>query len=56
VPSQQRYALINSGWGDDGQPAKIAERIGDVFIRNVTADIRRAPPDDRLTYCAGWRT
>ena len=29
------------GWGDDGQPAKIAERIGDVFIRNVTTDIRR---------------
>jgi L-ascorbate metabolism protein UlaG (beta-lactamase superfamily) len=29
------------GWGDDGQPAKIARRIGDVFIRNVTTDIRR---------------
>jgi L-ascorbate metabolism protein UlaG (beta-lactamase superfamily) len=29
------------GWGDDGQPAKISERIGDVFIRNVTTDIRR---------------
>jgi len=29
------------GWGEDGQPAKIAERIGDVFIRNVTTDIRR---------------
>jgi hypothetical protein len=29
------------GWGDDGEPAKIAERIGDVFIRNVTTDIRR---------------
>jgi len=29
------------GWGDDGQPAKIALRIGDVFIRNVTTDIRR---------------
>src|SRR5664279_5007548 len=29
------------GWGDDGQPAKIYERIGDVLIRNVTTDIRR---------------
>jgi len=29
------------GWREDGQPAKIAECIGDVFIRNVTTDIRR---------------
>ena len=29
------------GWSDDGGPAKIAERIGDVTIRNVTTDIRR---------------
>jgi L-ascorbate metabolism protein UlaG (beta-lactamase superfamily) len=29
------------GWGEDGQPAKIAQRIGDVYIRNVTTDIRR---------------
>jgi L-ascorbate metabolism protein UlaG (beta-lactamase superfamily) len=29
------------GWGDDGQPAHYAMRIGDVFIRNVTTDIRR---------------
>jgi L-ascorbate metabolism protein UlaG (beta-lactamase superfamily) len=29
------------GWGDDGQPAHIAMRIGDVYIRNVTTDIRR---------------
>ncbi len=29
------------GWGDDGAPAKIALRVGDVFIRNVTTDIRR---------------
>jgi L-ascorbate metabolism protein UlaG (beta-lactamase superfamily) len=29
------------GWGDDGEPARIAERIGDVYIRNVTTDIRR---------------
>jgi L-ascorbate metabolism protein UlaG (beta-lactamase superfamily) len=29
------------GWGDDGQPAKISLRVGDVLIRNVTTDIRR---------------
>jgi L-ascorbate metabolism protein UlaG (beta-lactamase superfamily) len=29
------------GWGDDGQPAHVDERIGDVYIRNVTTDIRR---------------
>jgi L-ascorbate metabolism protein UlaG (beta-lactamase superfamily) len=29
------------GWGDDGQPAHYAMRIGDVYIRNVTTDIRR---------------
>jgi len=29
------------GWGEAGEPAKIAQRIGDVFIRNVTTDIRR---------------
>jgi L-ascorbate metabolism protein UlaG (beta-lactamase superfamily) len=29
------------GWGDDGQPAKISEKIGDVLVRNVTTDIRR---------------
>ena len=29
------------GWGEDGQPAKIAQRVGDVLIRNVTTDIRR---------------
>jgi L-ascorbate metabolism protein UlaG (beta-lactamase superfamily) len=29
------------GWGDKGQPAHNAERIGDVYIRNVTTDIRR---------------
>jgi len=34
------------GWGDDGQPARIAERIGDVYIRNVTTDIRRYFGDD----------
>ena len=29
------------GWGEDGKPALISERIGDVYIRNVTTDIRR---------------
>src|SRR6266478_1629631 len=29
------------GWGENGQPAKISERIGDVLIRKVTTDIRR---------------
>ncbi len=29
------------GWGENGAPANIAERIGDVFIRNVTTDTRR---------------
>src|ERR1700719_2410431 len=36
-----RIPHVLHGWGDDGQPAKISERIGDVFIRNVTTDIRR---------------
>jgi L-ascorbate metabolism protein UlaG (beta-lactamase superfamily) len=34
------------GWGDDGQPARIALRVGDVYIRNVTTDIRRYFGDD----------
>src|SRR4051794_2701269 len=29
------------GWSDDGKPALVSERIGDVYIRNVTTDIRR---------------
>ncbi|MCC8978815.1 MBL fold metallo-hydrolase [Bradyrhizobium acaciae] len=29
------------GWGENGQPAHYADRIGDVYIRNVTTDIRR---------------
>jgi len=41
-----RIAHVLHGWSDDGQPAKIAERIGDVFIRNVTTDIRRYFGDD----------
>jgi L-ascorbate metabolism protein UlaG (beta-lactamase superfamily) len=36
-----RIPLVLHGWGDDGQPAKIAQRVGDVYIRNVTTDIRR---------------
>ena len=36
-----RIPQVLHGWGDDGQPAKISEKIGDVFIRNVTTDIRR---------------
>jgi L-ascorbate metabolism protein UlaG (beta-lactamase superfamily) len=38
---ESRIPHVLHGWGDDGQPAKIAERIGDVLIRNVTTDIRR---------------
>jgi L-ascorbate metabolism protein UlaG (beta-lactamase superfamily) len=37
----KRIAHVLHGWRDDGQPAQISERIGDVFIRNVTTDIRR---------------
>ncbi|KIZ42084.1 MULTISPECIES: MBL fold metallo-hydrolase [Rhodopseudomonas] len=33
-------AHVLRGWGDDGRPARIKERIGDVLIRNVTTDIR----------------
>src|ERR1700712_2324083 len=36
-----RIPHVLHGWGEDGQPAKITERIGDVLIRNVTTDIRR---------------
>jgi L-ascorbate metabolism protein UlaG (beta-lactamase superfamily) len=39
-------AHVLHGWGDDGQPARISMRIGDVFIRNVTTDIRRYYSDD----------
>jgi len=37
----QRIPHVLHGWGEDGQPAKISERIGDVYIRNVPTDIRR---------------
>jgi L-ascorbate metabolism protein UlaG (beta-lactamase superfamily) len=36
-----RISHVLHGWGDNGEPAKIALRVGDVFIRNVTTDIRR---------------
>src|SRR3984957_17577681 len=36
-----RIPLVLHGWGDDGGPAKIAQRVGDVYIRNVKTDIRR---------------
>jgi L-ascorbate metabolism protein UlaG (beta-lactamase superfamily) len=36
-----RIPHVLHGWGDDGQPARIDQRIGDVYIRNVTTDIRR---------------
>jgi L-ascorbate metabolism protein UlaG (beta-lactamase superfamily) len=29
------------GWGENGQPALVSTRIDDVFVRNVTTDIRR---------------
>ena len=36
-----RIPHVLHGWGENGAPAKISEKIGDVFIRNVTTDIRR---------------
>jgi L-ascorbate metabolism protein UlaG (beta-lactamase superfamily) len=36
-----RIPHVLHGWGEDGQPAKISEHIGDVYVRNVTTDIRR---------------
>jgi L-ascorbate metabolism protein UlaG (beta-lactamase superfamily) len=41
-----RIPHVLHGWGENGEPAHIAERIGDVFIRNVTTDIRRYFGDD----------
>jgi L-ascorbate metabolism protein UlaG (beta-lactamase superfamily) len=34
------------GWGEHGEPAHIELRVGDVFIRNVTTDIRRYFDDE----------
>jgi L-ascorbate metabolism protein UlaG (beta-lactamase superfamily) len=36
-----RIPHVLHGWGNNGRPARIDERIGDVYIRNVTTDIRR---------------
>jgi len=36
-----KIPYVLHGWGDDGAPAKISQRVGDVLIRNVTTDIRR---------------
>src|SRR3977135_1571842 len=36
-----RIPHVLHGGGDDGQPARISLRVGDVLIRNVTTDIRR---------------
>jgi L-ascorbate metabolism protein UlaG (beta-lactamase superfamily) len=36
-----RIPLVLHGWNDDGSPARINRRVGDVLIRNVTTDIRR---------------
>jgi L-ascorbate metabolism protein UlaG (beta-lactamase superfamily) len=36
-----RIPHVLHGWGEDGQAAKISEKIGDALIRNVTTDIRR---------------
>src|SRR3954452_9435216 len=41
-----RIAHVLHGWGDNGAPAKIMLRVGDVLIRNVTTDIRRTFGDD----------
>src|ERR1700682_3734233 len=42
----QAIPHVLHGWGEDGAPARIALRTGDVFIRNVTTDIRRYFGDD----------
>lgn len=41
-----RIQLVLHGWGDDGRPATISRRVGDVLIRNVTTDIRRYFSDE----------
>jgi L-ascorbate metabolism protein UlaG (beta-lactamase superfamily) len=45
----QAIPHVLHGWGVDGTPAKVALRVGDVFIRNVTTDIRRNFFDDSGT-------
>jgi L-ascorbate metabolism protein UlaG (beta-lactamase superfamily) len=41
----KRIPRVLHGWGEDGKPAIVSERIADTFIRNVT-DIRRYFGDD----------
>jgi L-ascorbate metabolism protein UlaG (beta-lactamase superfamily) len=41
-----RIQHVLHGWGDNGQPAHIQLRVGDVLIRNVTTDIRRYFSDE----------
>ncbi len=41
-----RIQHVLHGWGDNGQPAQISQRVGDVLIRNVTTDIRRYYGED----------
>src|SRR6201995_5976580 len=41
-----RIPHVLHGWNDDGSPAGINERIGDVLIRDVPTDIRRYFMDD----------
>ena len=36
------------GWGEDGKPARHRLRVGDVYIRNVTTDIRSSEEIGRL--------
>ena len=36
-----KIAHVLHGWGENGKAAHYAMRIGDVYIRNVTTDIRR---------------
>jgi L-ascorbate metabolism protein UlaG (beta-lactamase superfamily) len=45
----RRIPHVLHGWGEDGKPAIVSERIGDTFIRNVTTDIRRYFGDDAGT-------
>ena len=45
----KRIPHVLHGWGEDGKPALVSERIGDTFIRNVTTDIRRYFGDDSGT-------
>jgi L-ascorbate metabolism protein UlaG (beta-lactamase superfamily) len=44
-----RIPHVLHGWGENGEPAKISEKIGDVLIRNVTTDIRRFWGDNSST-------